>query len=283
METLADEPIDFTIHRIPFFLRPELPGINKTLSKDDSEVGGPLAVGTWRKEESPGIWADQMDRHTKEHPEKFGGEGQAPNAKFGLSYQAAEVGLKFSFSQTMSNSMDALRLLMKVQREHSPVVRERFYETIARKYFEEGRTLADWDMLVEAAAESGVPTEGLREWLASGEDTFEIQRKYAEIFYGWGYTSVPVTLVSCEGVDQQVQGSQDLQAYLDIFRRLLDQPLPAKEPHEKLPVWEKFARGALAIGTQHGRDFTHEAHEIFFGHLADQMRKVHQEPKALGG
>ncbi|CAE7765408.1 unnamed protein product [Symbiodinium sp. CCMP2592] len=50
-----------------------------------------------------------------------------------------------------------------------------------------------------AAAEAKVRVEGLREWLQSGEGTFDIQQKYAEIFYGWGYTSVPVTLVSCEG------------------------------------------------------------------------------------
>jgi len=178
--------------------------------------------------------------------------------------------------------MDALRLLMKVQREHPPAVRERFYETIARNYFAEGRTLADWDMLIEAAAESEVPTEGLREWLASGEGTFEIQRKYAEIFYGWGYTSVPVTLVSCEGVDQHVQGSQDLQAYLDMFRKLLDQPLPVKEPHQKIPIWEKYARTAVAVGTKNGHDFAHEARDIFFGDLAEQMRKG-QRPKAIGG
>mmetsp|Transcript_101051 Transcript_101051/g.261700 ORF Transcript_101051/g.261700 Transcript_101051/m.261700 type:complete len:282 (+) Transcript_101051:902-1747(+) len=281
METLADEPIDFAIHRIPFFLRPELPGINKTLSKNDAEDGQPLAPGTWSKKESPGIWADQMEAYTKKHPEKFGGEGQPPDAMFGLGWQAAEVGLKFTFTQTMSNSMDALRLLLKVQREHSPDVRETFYENIARKYFQEGRTLADWDMLIEAAAESEVPTEGLREWLATGDGTFEIQRKYAEIFFGWGYTQVPVTLVSCEGVDQHVEGSQDLDAYLKMFRRLLDEPLPAKEPHEKIPVWEKYSRTALAMGTPQGRDFTHEAHEIFFGDLAESLRNPKQ--KAVGG
>mmetsp|Transcript_331 Transcript_331/g.795 ORF Transcript_331/g.795 Transcript_331/m.795 type:complete len:286 (+) Transcript_331:551-1408(+) len=270
MDMLADEPIDFTVTRVPFFLRPELPGINKTLSKGDQDAAGP---GTWAITESLGTWGDQMDAYTQQNPHKFGGEGQAPHARFGLGWQAAEVGLKFVYTQTMSNSMDALRLLSKVQREHSPDVRERFYETISRKYFAEGRTLADHDMLVEAAEEVGVPVEGLREWLASGEGTFDIQRKYAEIFYGWGYTSIPVTLVSCEGFDQHIEGSQNLQAYLDVFRRILDGPLPPKEPKDKIPVWEKLSRSALRIGTPLGRDFTTEAHEIFFGELAKSMRE----------
>ena len=116
---LADEPIDFTVTRLPFFLRPELPGINKTLAvANDSENDR-----IWRIEESPGTWGEQMDRYTKKHPEKFGGENQAPDARVGISWQASEVGLKFTFGQHMSNSMDALRLLMKVQREHSPSVR----------------------------------------------------------------------------------------------------------------------------------------------------------------
>ena len=67
-------------------------------------------------------------------------------------------------------------------------------------------------MLLEAAEEAEIPTKGLESWLQGDEGTWEIQRKYAEIFYGWGYTSVPVTMVSCEGVDQHIQGSQNLEA-----------------------------------------------------------------------
>uniref|UniRef100_A0A7S4SH30 DSBA-like thioredoxin domain-containing protein n=1 Tax=Alexandrium monilatum TaxID=311494 RepID=A0A7S4SH30_9DINO len=279
METLADEPIDFNITRIPYFLRPELPGINKTLKREGE---APIAA-TWNKEESLGTWSDQMDSYTRQNPGKFGGEGQPPHARFGLGWQAAEVGLKFVFSQTMSNSMDALRLVQKVQRERTPEVRERLYEVISRKYFSEGCTLADHDMLVEAAREAGVYTEGLREWLASGEGTFEIQRKYAEIFYGWGYTSIPVTLVSWEGVDQHIQGSQDLKAYLDVFRRIIDSPLPNKPPAEKIPIWEKLARTACQMGTPNGHDFAVEAHSIFFGELAELMRnqKREEQRKAL--
>lgn len=55
-------------------------------------------------------------------------------------------------------------------------------------------------MLLEAAEEAEIPTEGLQAWLQGDEGSWEIQRKYAEIFYGWGYTSVPVTMVSCEGL-----------------------------------------------------------------------------------
>lgn len=274
METLADEPIDFEIIRIPYFLRPELPGINKTLKKDGQE---PPVAATWRKEESLGTWSDQMDSYTRQNPSKFGGEGQAPHARFGLGWQAAEVGLKFVFTQTMSNSMDALRLLQKVQREHSSEVRERFYETISRKYFAEGYTLADHDMLVDAAAEVGVSTVGLREWLASGDGTFEIQRKYAEIFYGWGYTSIPVTLVSWEGIDQHIQGSQDLEAYMEVFQRILNSPMPNKTQEQKTPIWEKLSRTAHQMGTPHGHDFTVEAHEIFFGEIAELMRSQKRE------
>lgn len=37
MEMLADEPMDFSVTRLPFFLRPELPGINKTLGDTKDE------------------------------------------------------------------------------------------------------------------------------------------------------------------------------------------------------------------------------------------------------
>jgi len=275
MEMLADEPIDFTVTRLPFFLRPELPGINKTLAvANDSENDR-----IWRIEESPGTWGEQMDRYTKKHPEKFGGENQAPDARVGISWQASEVGLKFTFGQHMSNSMDALRLLMKVQREHSPSVREAFFEVVSRKYFAEGQALADHSMLLAAAQEVNIPTEGLLQWLQSGQGTWEIQRKYAEIFYGWGYTSVPVTLVSCEGVDQHIQGSQHLEAYLQVFRRLLDEPLPSKPADQKIPIWEKYARMAQVAGTEHGKDFSWEAQEIFFGETAENLRKQGQGRK----
>lgn len=266
---LADEPLDFSVTRLPFFLRPELPGMNKTLLGHDSD---PDLGRTWELKESPGTWGQQMDRYTRKHPEKFGGESQAPDARVGISWQASEVGLKFTFDQHMSNSMDALRLLMKVPKEQPPKVREEFFEVVSRKYFTEGRPLADHSMLLEAAREVQVPTEGLLQWLQSGEGTWEIQRKYAEIFYGWGYTSVPVTLVSCEGVDQHIQGSQHLDAYLQVFQRLLDEPLPNKAADQKLPIWEKYARMAQVAGTPNGKDFSWEAHDIFNGETAQNLR-----------
>ncbi|CAE7688154.1 unnamed protein product [Symbiodinium sp. CCMP2456] len=275
MDTFADEPIDFTVTRLPFFLRPELPGINKTIppGAEDNSPGVRLTEGKWNCKDSPGTWGEQMDKYTKRHPEKFGGKDQARDARFGISWQASEVGLKFVFNQPMSNSMDALRLLMKVQRECSPEIREQFFEILSRKYFSEGRPLSDHDVLLEAASEAKVPLEGLREWLQSGEGTFQIQQKYAEIFYGWGYTSVPVTLVSCEGVDQHVQGSQNLEAYLQVFRRLLEEPLPPKSADEKLPIWEKYSRIARATGTVNGKDFAYEANDIFFGETAKGLRQ----------
>lgn len=274
MEHLADEPIDFTVTRIPYFLRPELPGVDQSL----------LQGGKWSPKDSPATWGDQMDGYTRKNPQKFGGEGQAPDARFGISWQAAEVGLRFVFSQPMSNSMDALRLLMKVQDEQMPAVREKLFEVISRKYFTEGQPLADHDMLLEAAQEAGVSTMGLREWLGTDERRFEIQRKYAEIFFGWGYTSVPVTLVSCEGVDQCIQGSQNLDAYLKVFRRLLDEPLPSKSPEEKRPIWEKLADLSRRTGSLNGDDFKSEAHDIFFGETAKGLRReAGKQPKSLGG
>jgi len=256
MESLADEPIDFKVTRVPYFLRPELPGLGKPP----------------QDEECPATWGDQMDKYTKKHPEKFGGEGQPPHARFGISWQAAEVGLKFCFDQRMSNSMDALRLLQKAQSEFTPELREDLFETISRKYFAEGRKLADHDMLVEAAKESGMPTDGLHEWLAGSEFTEEVERKYAEIFYGWGFTQVPVTLVSWEGMDQCLQGSQHLGAYIDMFRKILSADPPKVPPAEKIPVWEKMSKMALMRGTPHGHDFRHEAHEIFHGKIGELMR-----------
>lgn len=274
MDHLADEPIDFTVTRIPYFLRPELPGVDQSI----------LEGGKWSLKDSPFTWGDQIDGYTRKNPQKFGGEGQAPDARFGISWQAAEVGLRLVFTSPMSNSMDALRLLMKVQDEQSPAVREKFFEAVSRKYFTEGQALADHDTLLEAAQEAGVPTVGLREWLATDEHKFNIQRKYAEIFYGWGYTSVPVTLVSCGGVDQCVQGSQNLDAYLEVFRRLLDEPLPGKSPDEKKLVWEKLSDIARRTGSLNDDDFKSEAHDIFFGETAKGLRQESaKQPKALGG
>lgn len=44
---MSDEPLDFTLTRLPFFLRPELPGMADPERK---------AFGTW---------GDQIDRYTR--------------------------------------------------------------------------------------------------------------------------------------------------------------------------------------------------------------------------
>lgn len=99
--------------------------------------------------------------------------------------------------------------------------------------------------------------------------TEDIMRKYAEIYYAWGFESVPVTLVSCEGLDQCIRGSQNLQAYLEVFGKILDKPLPQAEPQNKIPAWEKMSNVALKT---HGTDFRAEAHSIFFGETRDMIR-----------
>jgi len=278
MQMMSSEPLDFEVYRMPYFLRPDLPftvsAREANALQDTHPDRAPVQPASSSSSclataGTPGSapfadWGDYLDRYTRKHPEKFGREGQAPNARVGLSWQGAEVGLQFVFNQKMTNSMDSLRLLMKVQLEQTAAVRENFFENVSRKYFAEGRCLADHDMLIEAAEEAGVAVDGLREWLCSEEGTLEVQRQFAEIFYGWGFTAVPVTLVSWQGLDQCIQGSQNLQAYLDVFKKILDAPgPPVQEPGLKAPVWQKLSATAARIGTPYGHDFLKEAHSVF--------------------
>eukprot|EP00971_Amphidinium_carterae_P143202 2837234-Amphidinium_carterae.1 len=108
MELMSAEPLDVQISRLPFFLRPDLRA-DTAFDKQATQ-----AVVCSREAAAPGTWGESIDKYTQKHPEKFGGEGQAPDARCGLSWQAAEVGLKFVFNQQLTPSMDSLRLLMKV-------------------------------------------------------------------------------------------------------------------------------------------------------------------------
>ena len=126
----------------------------------------------------------------------------------------------------MSSSLDASRLLLwigsdeaKRQARGGAAARERFFENIVSEHFSKRGVYSDRDMLCAAAVKAGCDEGRVRQFLESGRDEDKIRQQFLRVYYGWGdgFSSIPITLFSCEGQEYAIRGSSHLRDYVDVL------------------------------------------------------------------
>ncbi|MBI3964548.1 MAG: DsbA family protein [Chloroflexi bacterium] len=106
----------------------------------------------------------------------------------------------------------------------------RYHLAVLKAYFEEGRDIADWNVLVQIAAECGLDLESFIAALQSGEQAKKVVADYQEAFER-RITNIPLVVVSDGQNSYGVRGGKlvDGKPLTDQYRRLVEFLLASAE------------------------------------------------------
>jgi predicted DsbA family dithiol-disulfide isomerase len=133
-----------------------------------------------------------------------------------MSSYGAEAGINFSFRGTVSNTLEAHRVIQQVQEEHGSEVAGRLVDALYRAYFEEEKPPASVETLVAACLEAGINSKDAERLAGEGqEDALRETRGLVLEQQMEGVDSVPtirlegrrrdITLVGAKSVDEYVK------------------------------------------------------------------------------
>ena len=139
--------------------------------------------------------------------------------------RGASEGFAFGTRSHVWNTFDAHRLLFWAGTEGPPGAQRVLKRALLAAYHGEGRNIASHDVLVELAAEVGLPADRAREVLERGELANEVRQ--AERFWQEvGIHSVPAVIVDRKHL---ISGGQPSAVFEQALRQIAAQPGSATE------------------------------------------------------
>ncbi|MBW5445977.1 DsbA family oxidoreductase [Cohnella sp. CFH 77786] len=145
---------------------------------------------------------------------KFGGAGRLDPMLQRVTEAGAGIGLTFRFDRVtrMPNTLLAHRITAILPAE----LRQPWVDAVMDAHFEEGRDIAQADVLFELASGIGADPEDLRPRLAAGEGTAEVERDF-ETARNLGITGVPFFIINGK---YALSGAYPSAQFLAAFRKI---------------------------------------------------------------
>lgn len=188
---VPEQPLGFTLVRVPFFLEPDYP-----TSLEFEETNRVRLLRKWGGKEG---WERQKRNHR-------------------LKERGQEVGIeKFNLDRVASNTLASHRLVQWVTRTIGINAAENLYNDLNRRHFEDGVKLNDHDMLVAAAERVGASAEAARRVLESGDGSEAIQAAQG-ILRDLGVSGIPTIVLG--GKYQLPSGALGAQTLVEAFRAI---------------------------------------------------------------
>jgi len=179
--------VQYEVWRRPFFLYSDLPA-----KASDPTPEYPLA------------WGPRLDA-------LYG-----PGARGSIERLGAAAGYNFNFSAEGSSTFDSHRILLWSETKGVGVP---MGKALARRYFEEGKRLADHSVLLSAVEEVGLTREEAAGVLESDQFRQEVRQAVARS-RAEGISSIPVFIFSSEsGKSAVVQGSASPADFVRVFEQ----------------------------------------------------------------
>ena len=165
---LPDAPLNYRVHRVPFFLEPDYP--------EDEDFEETNEERLWRKWGGKEAFERQKQRHR-------------------LKERGQEVGIEhFDARRTASSTMRSHRLVQWTARTHGLDMSEDLYDVLNEAHFVQGRKLNDINLLCDCAASVGVPRESVRDFLVSEQGRDEVKQMFEKV-QAHGIHSIPTFIV----------------------------------------------------------------------------------------
>jgi predicted DsbA family dithiol-disulfide isomerase len=197
---LATAPLQIEVHRVPFFLEPDLP-------EAESETEAHM-MRMFRKFGNGRTYDDFL----RDWPEIRAG--------WALDARAKEAGLdSFNEARVVSNTLASHRLVRWVAKTAGLDQSESLYTILNKQHFFEGKRLNDKVMLVDAAVEAGLDRASVSEFLDSSEGEQEVLDLVRAV-HAKGIHSIPTFIIDGK---YMISGAQRSEAFVEVFRMLEQQ------------------------------------------------------------
>jgi predicted DsbA family dithiol-disulfide isomerase len=188
---VPEEPMGFTVVRVPFFLEPDYP--------TDEAFEETNRVRLVRKWGGQAGWDAQKRRH-------------------GLKERGLAVGIpKFNLDRVASNTLASHRLIQWVTKTLGINAAETMYNSLNKLHFEDGRKLNDFNMLLEQAILVGADEEEARTFLDSDAGTPEIAAAQDKLRW-LGVSGIPTLILG--GKWQLPSGAVSSSTIVEAFREI---------------------------------------------------------------
>jgi predicted DsbA family dithiol-disulfide isomerase len=188
---VPEEPMGFTVVRVPFFLEPDYP--------TDEAFEETNRVRLVRKWGGQAGWDAQKRRH-------------------GLKERGLAVGIpKFNLDRVASNTLASHRLIQWVTKTLGINAAETMYNSLNKLHFEDGRKLNDFNMLLEQAILVGADEEEARTFLDSDAGKPEIAAAQDKLRW-LGVSGIPTLILG--GKWQLPSGAVSSSTIVEAFREI---------------------------------------------------------------
>ena len=168
----------------------------------------------WRPYQlDPSIPAGGYDRRA--YMEKKFGPDRARSIGNNIREMGETLGINFNFEkiQRSPNTLDSHRL---IRWAGTAGVQNLMVEILFRRYFTDGEDIGNLEVLVDAARETGMDHDIVRELLGTDAD-LELVRKEEEVAREMGISGVPSFIINTE---YMLVGAQESALFLRMFDRL---------------------------------------------------------------
>jgi predicted DsbA family dithiol-disulfide isomerase len=191
--------------------------MNDALAQWEEQVGETIPVTFRAYQLDPNLPPEGKPfRQTMES--KMGGAERLAPMLQRVTEAGAEIGVTFRFDQvaSMPNTLLAHRMAKLV-----PIDRQdEWVDTAMAVYFEQGRNIADVEVLLELASGMGLDAAELRRKLDTGEGASEVQQDF-DSAKAIGITGVPFFIIN----DQYaLSGASPASQFLAAFRKIAQEP-----------------------------------------------------------
>ncbi|KAJ2716906.1 hypothetical protein H4R19_000349 [Coemansia spiralis] len=146
---------------------------------------------------------------------KFGSRAAAMHAR--VTEAGAEDGIRFSFGGKLSNTLDAHRLIHYARLQGGSAAESSVVESLLHRYFELEQDIGDTDTLLAAAADAGLDSPVVAEYLQSTDGIQAVKTKIAAVAK-LGINGVPFYIINNRF---GVSGAESPEALVDAFEKAL--------------------------------------------------------------
>ncbi|KAJ9605410.1 hypothetical protein H2200_010067 [Cladophialophora chaetospira] len=138
-----------------------------------------------------------------------------------MSGYGATAGIKFKFGGTVSNTMDAHRVIQHFQEEKGPETVDKIINSLYLQFFEHEQNPSSDETLLKATSDAGIPESEAKPFIEDKNDGMLDVKNLVRQQAGNGIDSVPTIMFEGKRRDIELVGAKEVEEYEKTLRQIV--------------------------------------------------------------